>query len=210
MLPHLLTPQLAMFGAFSLVLLVSALMVISSRNPVHSVLFLILTFFNGAGLFVLAGAELLAMTLLIVYVGAVAVLFLFVVMMFDKHLGPLSQTIRPYKTFGLCLGGVLLIEMVWLYLHWQPSPLAHDLLSAPLQSTSPSNAHAIGNILYTNYAYLFQLSGLILLVAIVGAITLTLQDRETSLRQQVARQVNRNPDETVTLHDVKSGEGVQW
>ena len=199
--------MLMAFYLFATVLLAAAIMVIAAKNPVHSVLYLILTFFNAAALFILLGAELISMTLIIVYVGAVAVLFLFVVMMFDFHHAnePLP---RSLKLISACLGTVLLCEMTLLFFTWQSSPLAREGLSNPVP-VGRTNAHSLGDILYTKYMVLFQLSGLILLVAIVGAITLTLRDRPRSKRQVIADQINRDPAETVTLVKVASGEGVK-
>ena len=196
------------FLLFSIVLLSSAVMVICARNPVHSVLFLILCFFNAAGIFVLLGAELLAMSLVIVYVGAVAVLFLFVVMMFDVHLGAIKHESSRYKGVGFLVGLALLLELGFLYTHWQTGPNSQEILSHPITS-GRTNAHAIGDILYTDYFFVFQLSGLILLVAIIGAIVLTLKDQVTSKRQSIRHQLQRNPHESVRLVNPQTGKGIQ-
>ncbi|MBN9565422.1 MAG: NADH-quinone oxidoreductase subunit J [Alphaproteobacteria bacterium] len=196
------------FLLFSVVLLSSAVMVISARNPVHSVLFLILCFFNAAGIFVLLGAELLAMSLVIVYVGAVAVLFLFVVMMFDLHLGVIKQEASRYKSIGILVGLVLVVELGFLYMNWQSASNTHEILSHPI-TPGRTNAHAIGDILYTDYFFVFQLAGLVLLVAIIGAIVLTLKDQATSKRQSISRQLQRNPQDAVTLVNPEKGKGVR-
>lgn len=196
------------FLLFSVVLLSSAVMVISARNPVHSVLFLILCFFNAAGIFVLLGAELLAMSLVIVYVGAVAVLFLFVVMMFDLHLGVIKQEASRYKSIGILVGLVLVVELGFLYMNWQSESNTHEILSHPI-TPGRTNAHAIGDILYTDYFFVFQLAGLVLLVAIIGAIVLTLKDQATSKRQSISRQLQRNPQDAVTLVNPEKGKGVR-
>ncbi len=193
------------FYLFAGVMIGAALLVISARNPVHSVLFLILAFFNAAALFVLLGAEFLAMILVVVYVGAVAVLFLFVVMMLDIDFAELRQGFQRYLPFGALLGLVFLFELAIVLGGWALAggiPLAHPV-PAHLANTA-----ALGRILYTDYIFYFQTAGLILLVAMVGAIVLTLRHRENVKRQSIWRQVMREPKEAVTLHDVKPGEGV--
>ena len=190
------------FYLFAAILLLSALMVISAKNPVHSVLFLILAFFNAAGLFVLLGAEFVAMILVIVYVGAVAVLFLFVVMMLDIDFAQLRKGALQYVPLGLALGAVLLGELIMLYMN-MPAPATLDL-----PPVAEDNTKALGNVLYTAYMFPFQVSGLILLVAMIGAIVLTLRQRSGVLRQKVAAQVERNPSEVITLAKVNSGAGV--
>ncbi len=196
------------FYAFSAVLLLSALMVISARNPVHAVLFLILAFFNAAGLFVLLGAEFIAMILVIVYVGAVAVLFLFVVMMLDINFADLRKGMRRYLPVGSLVGVIMILEFVWLFASWysgaDPSQLAH----ATPDASKISNTHALGLILYTHYAYIFQISGLILLVAMIGAITLTLRERPEVRRQKVSDQVSRKASDVLRVEKINSGEGV--
>jgi NADH-quinone oxidoreductase subunit J len=201
-----MTVELFVFYVLSIVAVASGVMVISARNPVHSVLFLILAFFNAAGLFILIGAEFLAMILVIVYVGAVAVLFLFVVMMLDINFLRLQEGFMKYLPVGLLVGIILLAELVLVGGTWaargtiEPGP-------APVPPTV-SNTEALGDVLYTQYFYLFQAAGLILLVAIIGAITLTLRQRGTVRRQDIGRQVNRSRAETVELRKVRSGSGI--
>ena len=196
------------FYVFSLVAVLSALMVISARNPVHSVLFLILSFVNASGLFVLLGAEFLAMILVVVYVGAVAVLFLFVVMMLDINFVKLREGFLQYLPFGALLGIVLITELGILFLtksfsetsltKFVESPVMNDVESTKL----------IGQVLYTDYFYLFQISGLILLVAMVGSITLTLRDRGQVKRQNISQQNYTNANDSVDKKKVKLGEGI--
>lgn len=197
------------FHVFAAVLVASAVMVISARNPVHSVLFLILAFFNAAGLFVLLGAEFVAMILVIVYVGAVAVLFLFVVMMLDINHAELRQGFLQYLPVGGLVGLVLLAELAMVLGGWAAGPdwAGRAASPAPPPEEIP-NAHAIGGVLYTDYAYLFQAAGVILLVAMVGAIVLTLRPRGGVRRQRVGRQVSRRRGEAVELRGVEPGSGV--
>lgn len=190
------------FYLFAAVLLFSSVCVISSKNPVYSVLFLILAFFNAAGLFVLLGAEFVAMILVIVYVGAVAVLFLFVVMMLDINFAELRKGAMRYVPFGLILGGVLLAELLTLY---QALPVPQPL---PEEVVSVENSKALGMVLYTDYVFPFQVSGLILLVAMIGAIVLTLRHRSGVLRQTIGEQVSRKTTDTVHIQRVASGSGV--
>ncbi len=178
------------FYAFAAVLIASAVMVVTSRNPVHSVLFLILAFFNAAGLFLIAGAEFLAMILVIVYVGAVAVLFLFVVMMLDIDFAQLREGFQRYAPLGAIIGGILLLELFMVLTVWRFAPEAAALRLNP-NPEGVTNAEALGRILYTDHIYLFQASGLILLVAMIGAIVLTLRDRPGTRRQDIAAQVSR-------------------
>lgn len=192
------------FYLFSFLLLVSAFFVISARNPVYSVLFLILAFFNAAGLFVLLGAEFVAMILVIVYVGAVAVLFLFVVMMLDINFSDLRKGAMQFVPFGLALGGLLLAELVVLYSAWPEIPAQTAIDPA----VSVDNTRALGAVLYTDYVFPFQVSGLILLVAMIGAIVLTHRTRSGVLRQKVAEQVSRQQSEAMTIQKVSSGAGV--
>ena len=196
------------FYIFSAVLLVSAAAVVSARNPVHSVLFLILAFFNAAALFVIAGAEFLAMILLIVYVGAVAVLFLFVVMMLDVDFAELRSRFQRYLPIGATIGVVLLIELLLIVGGWQLSP------NAPLVRLSPtpanlSNTDALGRVLYTDYIFLFQAAGLVLFVAMIGAIVLTLRDRRRSLHQDVNVQHARSVTQTIAMVRVSLGAGMR-
>ena len=199
----------AAFYVFAAMAIASGAMVIASRNPVHSVLFLILAFFNAAGLFVLMGAEFLAMILVIVYVGAVAVLFLFVVMMLDINFAELRQGFLQYLPIGGLVGLILLVELLFVAGTWVFAPEAGQIVSdRPSGSGGTTNAHAIGLVLYTKYAYPFQLAGLVLLVAMIGAIVLTFRSRDGVRRQRVADQLARGPASAVELRKVKSGEGV--
>lgn len=195
------------FYLFAAVLLLSSLMVVSARNPVHSVLFLILSFFNAAGLFVLVGAEFLAMILMIVYVGAVAVLFLFVVMMLDINFAELRRGALRFIPLGLAFGGILLAELVMLYASWHSAPQFARNLGAPIPE-AVDNSRAIGNILYTDFLFPFQVSGLILLVAMIGAIVLTLRTREGLRRQSVSSQTARKVSDVLTVQKVATGAGV--
>jgi NADH-quinone oxidoreductase subunit J len=195
----------AAFYLFAAVLIASAVMVVTSRNPVHSVLFLILAFFNAAALFLLAGAEFLAMILVIVYVGAVAVLFLFVVMMLDVDFAKLREGFQRYAPIGGVVGAILLLELLLVFGTWQ---FASDAAGFRLNPTPEGvdNTRALGRILYTDHVWLFQLSGLILLVAMVGAIVLTLRGKTTTKRQDVGRQVARSG--SVNLRQPPSGAGL--
>lgn len=194
-----------LFYTFSTILIFAASMVVVAVNPVHSVLFLILTFLNAAGLFVLLHAELLAMSLIIVYVGAVAVLFLFIVMMLDINFADLRQGAAKYGTIGAIVGLIFAIELLLVSLYW-PLP---TLIAQPLALSQPSNTQAIGLVLYTDYFIIFQLSGLILLVAMIGAIVLTIRQRPGVRRQDIGQQMARYPENTLTLNDVEPGQGVK-
>ena len=193
------------FYAFAAVLIASAVMVVTSRNPVHSVLFLILGFFNAAGLFLLAGAEFLAMILVIVYVGAVAVLFLFVVMMLDIDFAQLREGFQRYAPIGAIIGGILFLELVMVLGAWQLAPSAGALRVNPAPG-GVTNTEALGRILYTDYVFLFQASGIILLVAMIGAIVLTLRERPGTKRQDVGAQIARSG--SVSLRSVPTGVGL--
>ncbi len=198
-----------LFYLFSAAVLCSGAMVIASRNPVHSVFFLIFAFFNAAGLFLLLGAEYLAMTLVIVYVGAVAVLFLFVVMMLNINFAELREGFLPYLKLGLGIAGLIFAELAFVFYISLTSPQA----IAPVANAAPdasevTNTHALGQILYTDYLYPFQIAGLILLVAMIGAITLTLRHRPGVRRQRIARQVARTKAQGVEVVKVGSGQGV--
>ena len=196
------------FYIFSLVAVLSALMVISARNPVHSVLFLILSFVNASGLFVLLGAEFLAMILVVVYVGAVAVLFLFVVMMLDINFVKLREGFLQYLPFGALLGIVLIVELGILFL---TKSFSENSLSQFVQSpqiNEVENTKLIGQVLYTDYFYLFQISGLILLVAMVGSITLTLRDRGKVKRQNISSQNFIDAKNAIEKKKIKLGEGI--
>ena len=194
------------FYLFAAVLLVSAVMVIAASNPVYSVLFLILAFFNASGLFMLLGAEFLAMILLIVYVGAVAVLFLFVVMMLDVDFAKLREGFLNYLPVGALVGLVLMVELLLVVGGWViKAPVVVDTtISVP----ALSNTAAIGAVLYTRYFYAFQLSGLILLVAMIGAIVLTLRHKPGVRRQNIAQQNARTRDAAINVVQVKSGAGI--
>ena len=186
------------FYLFSAILLASAVMVISSRNPVHSVLFLILGFVNAAALFLLAGAEFLAMILAIVYVGAVAVLFLFVVMMLDVNFAELREGVQRYAPIGIAVGVVLLVELALIVGGWSIAPGTAAARLAPTPA-GLSNTQALGVLLYTRYIFLFQLSGAILLVSMIGAIVLTLRDRRPGKRQDLDVQHARTPAATLRM-----------
>jgi NADH-quinone oxidoreductase subunit J len=197
------------FYLFAAVAVASGVMVISARNPVHSVLFLILAFFNAAGLFVLLGAEFLAMILVVVYVGAVAVLFLFVVMMLDINFVELREGFLRYLPVGGAVGLALLAELVLVFGAWAVAPEAKDMLRVRIEASSGiTNTEALGRVLYTDYIYLFQAAGLILLIAMVGAIVLTLRQRTGVRRQSIAAQLSRRKEETLEIKDVPTGSGI--
>ena len=200
------------FFLFSAITILSAVAVISSRNPVHSVLFLILAFVNAAGIFVLAGAEFLAMILLIVYVGAVAVLFLFVVMMLNvaqqKNQWFAGQESSKHIPVGLIIGTLIFFEIIIVIGGWKYKPDIFDVNNS-ISQTSMSNTHSLGQILYTDYIHVFQISGMILLVAMVGAIVLTFRQRAGVKRQSYIKQISRERDEGVEVLEVKSNEGVK-
>ncbi len=198
------------FYAFSALLVLSSLLVISSKNSVHSVFFLILAFFTAAALFVLLGAEYLAMLLVIVYVGAVAVLFLFVVMMLNVDFVKMRAGFLKYLPVGMMVAGVLLVEMLMLIYHSIVTSPALAVAQSPIPDAAEiTNAEAIGLVLYTDYIHLFQLAGIVLLVAMIGAIVLTLRSRPGVRRQKIAAQVSRRREESVRLVDVKPGQGVK-
>jgi len=196
------------FYVFSVLLLASAAMVVSARNPVHSVLFLIVAFFNAAALFLIAGAEFLALILVIVYVGAVAVLFLFVVMMLDVDFTQLRSGFQRYLPVGTAIGVLLLAELVFVMAGWQFHPSVPQLRFAPA-TTAVTNTVALGRLIYTDYILLFQAAGLVLLVAMIGAIVLTLRDRRRSRHQLIRMQTARDPKETLELVEVGLGVGVK-
>jgi len=185
----------------------SAFAVISARNPVHSVLFLILAFFNAAGLFVLLGAEFLAMLLVVVYVGAVAVLFLFVVMMLDVDFAELKQGFLSYLPAGIIVALVLMLEL-GLVAGAAMSVDGAPIALTPAAPTEVTNAEAIGGVLYTDYLLVFQMAGLILFVAMIGAIVLTLRHRPGVRKQNIAAQVGRKRSEGVELKDIRPGQGL--
>ncbi|MDP3748781.1 MAG: NADH-quinone oxidoreductase subunit J [Phenylobacterium sp.] len=185
----------------------SGFAVVSSRNPVHSVLFLILSFFSAAGLFVTLGAEFLAMLLVVVYVGAVAVLFLFVVMMLDVDFAALRQGFARYMPLGGLVAGILAIEMIVVATAVSTQGAAR-LNDTPTVHTDVSNAETIGRVLYTDYVYFFQAAGLVLLVAMIGAIVLTLRHKPGVRRQVIADQVARGPKSGMRIVQIKSGQGI--
>ncbi len=195
------------FYLFASVAIASAVMVISSRNPVHSVLFLILCFFNAAGLFILLGAEFLAMILVVVYVGAVAVLFLFVVMMLDVDFVQLRQGMLNYLPVGGTIGLIVLVELALVVGTWAISSEALTAAGAP-SAGSVTNTEALGQILYTKYVYFFEAAGLVLLVAMIGAIVLTLRHKQGVKRQDISVQVARNPATAMEVVKVKPGQGI--
>ena len=195
------------FYLFSLSTIAGALMTVISRNPVHSVLWLILAFLSSAGLFVLLGAEFLAMLLIIVYVGAVAVLFLFVVMMLDVDFSTLKAEMAGYLPIALLIGVVLVMQLGMAFGVWSYAETALGAREV-LANSEHHNTKALGLILYDRYFILFQLSGLILLVAMIGAIVLTLRHRKNVKRQNILSQIYRDPDKSVEIRDVKPGQGL--
>ena len=201
--------QALAFYMFATVAIAAGVMVISARNPVHSVLFLIAAFFNAAGLFVLMGAEFLAMILVIVYVGAVAVLFLFVVMMLDINLVEMRQGFLQYLPIGGLIGVILLIELLFIFASWTVTPDAGNVAALPMSDLAEvSNTRALGRLLYTKYLYFFQAAGLVLLVAMIGAIVLTLRPRKGVRRQKVPDQLRRTRAESVEIKKVETGKGI--
>ena len=197
------------FYVFALVTVASAFMVIAAKNPVHSVLFLILAFFNAAGLFILLGAEFLAMILVVVYVGAVTVLFLFVVMMLDVDFAELRQGVLQYLPIGALVGLILLVELVMVLGGALVTPETAAGFAAPTPPVEEvSNTAAIGRLLYTRYIFFFQTAGLILLVAMIGAIVLTLRHKVGVKRQDISRQNARRPEDSVEVVHVETGRGI--
>lgn len=201
--------QAVFFYLFAFVAVASAFMVISARNPVHSVLFLILVFFNAAGLFLLTGAEFLAMILLVVYIGAVAVLFLFVVMMLDIDFAALRSGILQYAPIGALVGLIVAAELIVVVGGSVLTPGAAKAITMPIPSPAVrTNTAALGDVLYTNYVYFFQVAGLVLLVAMIGAIVLTLRHRQNIKRQNISQQVARTPATAIEVVKVKTGQGL--
>ena len=197
------------FYLFAGACVASAFMVIAARNPVHSVLFLILAFVNAAGLFVLLGAEFLAMILIVVYVGAVAVLFLFVVMMLDVDFAELRQGFLSYLPVGALVGLVVLVELLLVVGGWVIGPGVPKAIKQPIPPLETmTNTEALGRVLYTDYVYFFQAAGLVLLVAMVGAIVLTLRHRVPVKRQDMAAQVRRTKAEAIEIVKVRPGQGL--
>ncbi|MDQ7260514.1 NADH-quinone oxidoreductase subunit J [Paracoccus sp. PS-1] len=195
------------FYLFAISACVAGFMVVIGRNPVHSVLWLILAFLASAGLFVLQGAEFVAMLLVVVYVGAVAVLFLFVVMMLDVDFAELKGELARYLPLALLIGVVLLAQLGIAFSGWTPSDSAESLRAAPVDATV-ENTFGLGLVLYDRYVLMFQLAGLVLLVAMIGAIVLTMRHRRDVKRQNVLEQMWRDPAKTMELKDVKPGQGL--
>jgi NADH-quinone oxidoreductase subunit J len=197
------------FYLFALVAVASGMLVVFARSPVHSVLWLILAFFAAAGLFVLLGAEFVAMLMLIVYVGAVAVLFLFVVMMLDVDFAALREGMASYLPIGLLIGIVLLVQLGFAFGAWETSEIAISQRAAITPAVGEmDNTTALGMLIYTKYVFLFQAAGLVLLVAMIGAIVLTLRKRKDVKRQDVLTQMYRDPATAVELKDIKPGQGL--
>ncbi len=196
-----------LFYLFSFIMIASAFMVILSRNPVHSVLFLILCFFNSAGIFLILGAEFLAFILVIVYVGAVAVLFLFVVMMLDVEFKSISTSVISYLPIGMTIGVIVLAELMLVLFTWKRDYSATDssIMSKDMQY---SNTEMIGLVLYTDNILFFQLAGLILLASMIGAIVLTVNHRPSAKRQDINKQVERDAENSIKNIDMKPGSGI--
>ncbi len=199
--------QVFAFYLFAGIVVLSGLMTITARNPVHSVLWLILAFFNAAGLMVLVGAEFIAMLLVIVYVGAVAVLFLFVVMMLDIDFSEMRQGFTKYLPFGLVIAAALVAETLIATFAWRAGPVVLAERASPIAASVP-NTEAIGLLLYTRYLYAFEAAGLVLLVAMIGAIVLTHRERAGSKAQNIDRQVRRRPQDAVRIVKQPVGAGV--
>ena len=195
------------FYLFAGLCVASAFMVIAAKNPVHSVLYLILAFVNAAGLFVMMGAEFLAMILIVVYVGAVAVLFLFVVMMLDVDFAELKQGMLQYLPIGMLIGGIFLAELLLVVGAWAIGPSVPQAIMARIPANIP-NTEAIGLVLYTRYVYFFEAAGMILLVAMVVAIVLTLRHKERVRRQDISEQVARTPATAIEVLKVRTGQGL--
>ncbi|MHC3126523.1 NADH:ubiquinone oxidoreductase subunit J [Brevundimonas sp. GN22] len=197
------------FYLLATIAVVSSLLVVTARNPVHSVLWLILTFFSAAGLFVLLGAEFLAMLLVVVYVGAVAVLFLFVVMMLDVDFVRLREGYARYLPLAGIVAAILLAEMVMVSLSVVQGGAAKDAVAPVLMAEGVTNTETIGRVLYTDYVYLFQAAGIVLLIAMIGAIVLTLRKRDGVRRQDLAAQANRRRVDAVEIKSAATGVGVK-
>ena len=195
------------FYLFAGICVASAVMVIVSRNPVHSVLYLILAFVNASGLFVLMGAEFLGMMLIVVYVGAVAVLFLFVIMMLDVDFVELREGFIQYLPVGLVIGGIFLFELLLTVGTWIINPTVSKTITSPIP-TNVSNTEALGLVLYTKYIHYFQLSGMVLLVAMIGAIVLTLRHKASVKRQDINVQNARTPEMAMAMRKVAPGQGL--
>ena len=202
-----MTAAAVFFYLFACILVASAFMVIASKNPVHSVLYLILAFVNASGLFVMMGAEFLAMILVVVYVGAVAVLFLFVVMMLDVDFAELKHGALQYLPVGMLIGGIFLAELVMVLGSWAIGPGVPSAITAPIP-TNVTNAEAIGLVLYTRYVYFFEVAGMILLVAMIGAIVLPLHHKARVKRQSISAQNARTPQMAMKVVKVRTGQGL--
>lgn len=196
------------FYLFASLSIIAGFMVIAAKNPVHAVLFLILAFFNVAGLFLLLGAEFLALTLLIVYVGAVAVLFLFVVMMLDVDFAELKSGFLNYLPAGILVGGILLAEIIMAASAWVLNPSLSKLAKTKAPAADLTNTEAFGRVLYTDHIYYFEAAGLLLLIAMIGAIVLTLRQRDGIKRQDIAKQVARSPKDSMEIRKVETGQGI--
>jgi NADH-quinone oxidoreductase subunit J len=205
-LPSELLPAL-FFYMYGGLCVASAFMVIASRNPVHSVLFLIFAFVNAAGLFMLLGAEFLALILVVVYVGAVAVLFLFVVMMLDVNFAEFRQGFLDYLPVGALIGLIFLVELVLVLGAWAVGPGMPTVVAAPIPADI-TNTEALGRLLYTRYIYFFQIAGLVLLVAMIGAIVLTLRHKTNVRRQNIPAQNARTPATAIEIRQVRPGQGI--
>jgi NADH-quinone oxidoreductase subunit J len=195
------------FYLFACVCVASGFMVVAARNPVHSVLFLILAFVNASGLFVLMGAEFLAMILVVVYVGAVAVLFLFVVMMLDVDFAELRRGLLNYLPIGFLVGAVLLAELLFVLGAWVIEPGVPKTITAPI-AANISNTQALGEVLYTRYVYFFEAAGVVLLVAMIGAIVMTLQHKPDVRRQRIGEQMARTRASAIEVVKVRPGQGL--
>lgn len=198
----------AFFYLFACVLVASAFMVIASRNPVHSVLFLILCFVNAAGLFILIGAEFLGLILVVVYVGAVAVLFLFVVMMLDVDFVELRQGFLQYLPIGALIGVIFLAELVLVVGSWATSSTLASVPQIAQATAQLTNTQQLGRVLYTDYVYFFEAAGMVLLVAMIGAIVLTLRHKPNVKRQNISDQVARTPETAMDVVKVRPGQGI--
>ena len=200
----------AFFYLFATTSAVAGVMVISARNPVHAVLFLILAFVSSAGIFILLGAEFLALILVVVYVGAVAVLFLFVVMMLDVDFTELRSGFLSYLPIGALIGIILLIELILVLGSWAITPEVTANIMTPAPPLNElSNTEALGRVLYTKYVYFFEAAGIVLLIAMIGAIVLTLQHKTGVKRQSIPAQVARTPADSIEIKQVESGKGLQ-
>lgn len=199
--------SLYFFYFFSFTAILSSLFVIFANNPVHSVLWLIMTFFSVAGFFILVGAEFLALLLMIVYVGALAVLFLFVVMMLNINFVGLRSGVAQYLPFGIMIGLVIFVELMLAFVPWDFKEQAISNITAPI-NTSETNTVALGKVVYTDYFLLFQCAGIILLIAMIGSIVLTLRSRPDVKRQNIMNQIYRDPNNAIEVKDVNPGEGI--